>query len=125
MPGHDDEVGIRTGFLYEADMVANALKEAGVPHYKRVETGGIELAMPVSPAQGPGVWYLVCVPTKAAPKARQIIATLPVSRDPSPGIWAFNPTKRFRKGWQAYSLIALLLLVLILLISVISFSSEL
>jgi hypothetical protein len=52
-----DVVVIRTGRLLEADMVANHLEMEGIPFYRREESSsGVELAMPLMPVQGVGIW---------------------------------------------------------------------
>ncbi len=79
---------LRTGHLYQADMVSLALKEAGVPHFLREETcSGLSLAMPISPSMGPGIWFVLLVPTDCKEDAQEIISHLPFENTLSPEVW--------------------------------------
>jgi hypothetical protein len=98
----DVEVVFRTGLLQEADIVANALEDAGVPFYRQSENvAGIAFAMPVHPAPGPGAW-LVVVPSTRAAAARKIVRRLPVSNDPSPGFFGFHPRPEVKRFYRQY-----------------------
>jgi len=83
MHKHNDVIVLRTSFGYEVDMAADALKEAGIPFFRRQETAaGLEFGMPVATAPVPGLRWIVLVPDKAADDAREIIASLPLSQEP-------------------------------------------
>jgi hypothetical protein len=100
----DAVVAFRTGLLHEADMVADALERAGVPHYRQVEAAsGLTFAMPIAPVQGPGAAWLVLIPQKSAARARQVIRRLPVSDAPSPGMWGFQPRPEVKRFYKQYA----------------------
>jgi hypothetical protein len=105
------EVAYRSGLLYEADIVADALERAKVPFFRREESSsGLDFAMPVAPVQEPGVTWAVVVPQSALRRARRIISRLPVSKDMNPGVWGLKPrpeVKSFFKQYAALSLIAI------------------
>ena len=106
MERRTDVVVLRTGFAYEADMVANALEEAGIPFYRRQESSaGLEFAMPVAGSSAPGLFWLIRVPLAAADEAKEIIASLPVSQDLNPGVWDFGAAPRTKTIWRAVSLV--------------------
>jgi hypothetical protein len=87
-----DVVAFRSGLLYEADIVADALSEAGIPFYRRTEVlGGPEFAMPVAASPGPGTVWSVLVPEMSRASASELIESLPVSNVASPGSWSFHP----------------------------------
>ncbi len=114
--GRDAVVVLRTGVLYEADMAASALEEAGVPHYRREESSaGLTFAMPAAPSSGPGVWWAIVVPAAAVDRAEEVLETLPIPRDESPGVWDFKPTPEAKSFWKTYALGTLILLGLALL----------
>lgn len=60
-------------------MASSALEEAGVPYYRRFEGGGVERAMPAIPAEIPGVFWCVYVPSEVSSKAKRLLNTLPVN----------------------------------------------
>lgn len=106
MEKRTDIVVLRTGFAYEADMVANALEEAGLPFYRRQESSsGLEFAMPVAGSSGPGIFWIVRVPLSAEEEAKEIIKSLPVSQDLNPGVWDFGAAPRTKSIWRVVSLI--------------------
>ena len=80
------------GLLYEADMVADALERSRVPFVRQVESvSGLTLSMPVSPAPGSGLTWLVLVPRTRLASAKRVIRKLPVSHGESAGIWGVRP----------------------------------
>ena len=92
-----DVVVLRTGRLLEADMVANHLEMEGIPFYRREESSsGVELAMPLLPVQGVGIWWVIRVPKEHADSARELINSLPVESTLNPGIWHYGPSKRVK-----------------------------
>lgn len=99
----------RTGRSYEALMVLNELRSAGVPAYGQEEnSGGLVTAMPPTPTQGPGITWVVRVPEPAAESAKRIIQNLPVDIEQEPGVWHFGPDKRVKKGLQVIAAIFLI-----------------
>jgi hypothetical protein len=100
----DSEVVYRSGLLYESDMVADALKHAGIPYFRREESSsGLSFAMPVAPVQGPGVTWAIVVPGTVLRQARRVIARLPVSKDMHPGVWGFKPTPAVQRFFRQYA----------------------
>jgi hypothetical protein len=121
-----DVVVFRSGLLYEADLVADALAQAGIPHYRREETiGGPEFAMPAAPAQGVGVAFSIRVPPRAARAATKLVATLPVSNSSSPGPWGFKPTPEVETALRHQALFAVVGVALALLYAFYSIIREL
>ena len=97
-----DVMVLKTGRLFEAEILVDALTRAGVPHYERQESfSGVQFAMPAFPAQGPGVFFAVFVPEEAAEGARAILAELPIEHE-LPGVMAFRPREKYRRGFQIY-----------------------
>lgn len=101
----------RTTYLYEADMVANELQDAGIAFYRAEESPmGVQWAMPLSPAWEPGTSFLVIVPGPHATAARRLVRRLPVSQDEYPGVWPAamdEETKDFWRSWAWIGLFAL------------------
>ncbi len=115
-----DTVILRTGHLYEADMLAEALTEQAIPFYRRVEgVTGLETAMPAMPEQGPGVYFTVLVPPAAVIDARAVLAELPISAEEYPSIWGYNPRPWAKTFWQWMAWITVGLFVVSLLAEVI------
>jgi hypothetical protein len=86
-----DELILKTGRLYEANMLADALTQQGVPFYRREESfSGVQFAMPAFPAQMPGVFFSVYVPEEAAEDARSVLAELPIDAA-ALNVWSSNP----------------------------------
>ena len=93
-----DTCVLRTARLWDADMAANLLEEHGVPHYRRQETsGGLEFAMPASPAPAPGVWFTLWVPGEEAEAARSLLEALPMELDREPDVVDRGATPRNRR----------------------------
>ena len=93
-----DDVVLRTGRLLEADMVANPFDDESIPYYRREESSsGVELAMPLMPVQGVGIWWVTRVPMEHADSAREVINSLPVEAILNPGIWHYGPTKKVKR----------------------------
>ena len=106
-----DVVVLRTGRLHEADLVANTLEERGIPFYRRfLSSSGVELAMPLSPVQGPGNWWLIVVPPSQADRAREVVGELPVSGEPNPGVWDFGPSPGSRRFFRGYAWVVLVVM---------------
>ena len=103
----------RTGVLYEADMVAEALERAHIPLFRRVETlGGLSTAMPVSPPPGllPGSFWAIAVPGKWARRAVRFIGKLPVTQQ-LPATHRMPGVRDLFQGWTWLFVLAILLAV--------------
>jgi hypothetical protein len=58
-------VVLRTGRIWEVEMVADAFKKAKIPCYQRLETSsGLQLAKEIPQAMGPGDWWAFFVPKR-------------------------------------------------------------
>jgi hypothetical protein len=79
----------KTGFVYELDIVADALSRADIPYFRRMESiGGLTFAMPVMPAGGPGTLWTIVVPETCAERAKHFISKLPVPQGAEPHVWS-------------------------------------
>jgi hypothetical protein len=108
----DTEVVYRSGLLFEADLVADALKRADIPHFRREESSsGLDFAMPVAPTQEPGVLWSVVVPRGFLTRARRVISSLPVSKNLYPGVWGFHPRPEVKRFFKQYAALSLLVIV--------------
>jgi hypothetical protein len=102
-----------TGQLMKFDMAVNALKEAGIAHQVRAETStGLKVAMPVTPATGPGRFFTLLVPATAEAEARLVLSELPFEVTTNPGPWDFQPTPAVKRWWKVI-IIGLLALVVL------------
>jgi hypothetical protein len=109
-------VVFRSGLLHEADLVADALEEAGIPFFRQVENAaGLVFAMPVAPAPGPGAAWLILVPARKLAAARRLIRRLPVSADPSPGFWGFHPRPEVKQFYRQYAWVYIVGMALVFL----------
>jgi hypothetical protein len=77
-------LAFRSARLYETDLVANTLREAGIASYRRTDRGGGEFAMPLSPVDIPGTFWRVYIAQADLDRAREIIAALPIGHTPEP-----------------------------------------
>jgi hypothetical protein len=117
----DELVVFRTGSLVQLDMVTGELTTAGIPHFTREETSsGLRMAMPAAPSVGPGTWWTVIVPGKAAEDAHAVIATLPFDAKTNPDVWDFQPTQKVKLGWKLYAGGILLFLLISAIVELIS-----
>jgi hypothetical protein len=73
----DDRLAFRTSRLFEADQFVAALEDNGIPHYRRMDSGGVEQAMPVAPADFPGVFWSIYVPQGVLAEASEILSEMP------------------------------------------------
>lgn len=85
-----DVIIYSTRLRYEADMVALALEEAGVPHFCK-QTGGPSYTA----AQGPGMFFVIMVPEVALDEAEEILQSLPLSAHDAPSSRFDGPSSRF------------------------------
>ncbi|MFN2239826.1 MAG: hypothetical protein ABR524_10585 [Thermoanaerobaculia bacterium] len=103
---------LRTGQLFEADLLCSTLDDEGIPYYRRLETsGGMEYAMPASPAPGPGVWFTVWISGSEQNRVEKILEHLRVEPKQDPGVWDSRPTPGGRKllyGWFVVVLVFIL-----------------
>lgn len=107
---------LRTGQLFEADLLCSTLDEEGIPYYRRLETsGGMEYAMPASPAPGPGVWFTVWIPRSEQGRVEQILEHLRVEPKQDPEVWDSRPRPRSRKLLYGWSVLLLLLILFYIL----------
>ena len=117
----DYVVVLRTGKLVEIDSAVNVLKEAEIPHFIREETsGGLRVAMTVTPAMGPGTWYSLLVPERSLQQAKEILSQLPFEIETKPGVWDFGPKERVKFGWKIYVVIILLITLIVFLVGLIN-----
>jgi hypothetical protein len=103
-----------SGQLIKFDMAVNALKEAKIAHQILAETStGLRVAMPVAPAQGPGRFFTLLVPTNAEAEAKLVLSELPFEITTNPGSWDFQPRPSIKRWWKVCIIVMLLLFVLI------------
>ena len=80
-PDHD-VVLLRTPSQLDADMLAAALDDAGIPYYRRIET---PTGLRLTPAEGVigvfGNCAIIVVPASAREEAREILESLPIDPD--------------------------------------------
>ena len=112
----DDPVVVyRTSFLHEADLVAEAMDRAHMPHFRRIATmGGWSVAMPANPAPGllPGSFFAIAVPGMWTTRAKRFIATLPVTREP-PASHRMPGVKEMFRGWTWIFVLGILLVLIL------------
>jgi len=90
-----------TGQLIKLDMAVNALEGAGIAYQMRAETAtGLKVAMPVTPAAGPGRFFTLLVPACAEPKAKLVLSSLPFEVTTNPGPWDFEPQPTVKRWWR-------------------------
>lgn len=102
-------VVMRTGRIWEVEMVANAFKEAKIPCYQQLETStGLRVAKEIPQTMGPGDWWAFYVPNRFQKRAETVLAELPIEVTINPDIWHFSTSeesKRFFKTYAFYVLI--------------------
>ncbi len=113
-------VVFRSGRLVQFQWACNALKEAGVPFFTREETSsGLRLAMPATPATGPGISWALLVPQPAVHDAQKILSELPFEVSTVAGVWDFQPSPKVKRGWRIYAIIVLIISAVILILDII------
>jgi hypothetical protein len=104
-------VVLRTGRIWEVEMVAEEFKKAKIPCYQQLETSsGLRLAKEIPQAMGPGDWWAFYVPKTFQKKAEEVLMGLPIEVTINPDIWHFSSSgegKRFFKAYAIYTLLAL------------------
>ena len=102
-------VVIRTGRIWEVEMVTDAFKKAKIPCYQQLETStGLRVAKEIPQSMGPGDWWAFYVPKRFQKRAETVLAELPIEVTINPDIWHFSTSeesKRFFKTYAFYVLI--------------------
>jgi hypothetical protein len=113
---NDDPIVVyRTNFLHEADLVAEAMDRAQIPHFRRIAAmGGWSVAMPANPAPGllPGGFFAIAVPRGWAARSERFVATLPVSQEP-PASHRMPGVGDMFKGWTWLFVLGILLVLIL------------
>lgn len=92
----------RTSRLFEADQFAAALDEREVPYFRRMDSGGVEQAMPAAPADFFGIFWSLYVPAEVAEEAREILEGMPFDPDRDA---AWQPSERDHRNWRRFSIL--------------------
>src|SRR5438552_694459 len=100
---------------FEADSVADALQQAGIPFYRRIWAGGIEQAQPALPAAFPGLFYLIKVPAAYTEQAQHVIAPL-TENTSEDQVWPSTISQKGLKIFRGYAWLYLILMVAYLFI---------
>jgi len=88
MPDHETVTVLRTGKLFAFDMAVDLLSKESIPHFTQEENfGGLRVALPASPSSGPGVWFVIKVPSPEAERAKHLLSSLPFEITTSPDVW--------------------------------------
>jgi hypothetical protein len=116
-PAEDDDpvVVYRTGVLLDADIVAEAMRRAQIPHVRRMEMiGGWSVAMPANPGPGmlPGNFFAIAVPRHLVKQATHFVARLPVSRE-VPSSHRMPGVREMFQGWTWIFVLAILLVLIL------------
>jgi hypothetical protein len=105
----DFVVVIRTGRIWEVEMIANAFKKAKIPCYQQLETsGGLRVAKEIPQSMGPGDWWAFYVPKRSQKRAEKVLAELPIEVTVNPDIWHFGPPEEGKKYFKTYATYMLL-----------------
>ena len=103
-------VVMRTGRIWEVEMVADAFKKAKIPCYQQLETSsGLRFAKEIPQAMGPGDWWAFYVPKKFQKRAEGVLSELPIEVTINPDMWHFSSSekvKTFFKTYATYTLLA-------------------
>jgi len=115
-------VVMRTGRIWEVEMVENAFKKAKIPHFQQSESSsGLVLAKQLAPSMGPGEWWSFSVPKTFLEKAKEVLASLPIDVTINPDIWHFNPPEEGKWFFKKYALFCLIAFFIILVLTIINF----
>jgi hypothetical protein len=109
--GEDAEfvVVLRTGRIWEVEMVAEGFKKEGIPCYQQLETSsGLRLAKEILQAMGPGDWWAFYVPKRFQKRAEEVLAELPIEVTINPDIWHFGPSEKGKKFFKTYAIYTLI-----------------
>jgi hypothetical protein len=92
----------RSSKLFDADIVAAAFEENGIPFYRRQDAGGVERAMPAAPSEFFGVFWSIYVPAAVEADARSVLERLPVDPE-SDSKW--EPSAADIRRWHYFLLL--------------------
>jgi hypothetical protein len=102
-------VVLRTGRIWEVEMVADAFETAKIPCYRQFETvTGLRLAKEIPQAMGPGDWWAFYVPRRFQKRAEEVLAELPIEITINPDIWHFSPPEEGKKFFKTYAIYVLI-----------------
>jgi len=100
---------LRTGRLWEVEMVADAFKKAKIPCYQQLETSaGLRLAKEIPQTMGPGDWWAFYVPKRLRRRAEEVLAELPIEVTLNPDIWHFSSSEKSKRLFKTYAVYALI-----------------
>ena len=101
---------IRTGKLFAFDMAMDLLTKESIPHFTHQENfGGLKVALPASPTSGPGVWFVIKVPSQDEERAKHVLSTLPFSITTTPDIWDSTQGEKPLVKWLQIALLLIFL----------------
>ena len=113
-------VVLRTGRVWEVEMIAEALKKADIPCYQQLETStGLSLAKEIPQAMGPGEWWAFYVPKTFQKRAEEVLSALPIEVTTNIDLWHFTPSgegKTFFRTYAIHTLIAIGISLILLII---------
>lgn len=118
----EDQLVFRTEVLFEADLVADALKRAGIPFYQSAAIPGGVLPSAFDERGGPGETIFLMVPAPAADRARQIVEQVPLDGAEEPADEALYPSpaaRRRNKMVAAYLVAGAVLWIVVSLVVII------
>lgn len=111
------EVVMRTGRIWEVELVEDALTSAEIPHFQQSENvSGLVLAKQLAPSMGPGAWWSFYVPRPFSARAKIVLSSLPLEVTTNPDIWHFNPPKEGKAFFKKFYTFQMLVFVFVLLV---------
>lgn len=109
-------VVFRTGKLWEFDTAREALKQRGIPFFAQTDNvSGVRTAVDAMPIPGPGVFWNILVPRRAARRAQNVLKRCRLDVEKIPLIWDFGPGPEVRKFWTRYAMLVLIGSLLLLI----------
>lgn len=97
---------MRTGKLFAFDMAVDLLTKECIPQFTHQENfGGLRVALPVSPSSGPGVWFVIEVPSQDAERAKHLLSTLPFPITTTPDLWDSTQGEKPLVKWLQVALL--------------------
>lgn len=104
----EDQLVFRTEVPFEADLVAGALQQAGVPFYRRAVSRDGVLPSGFDERGGPGDTVFLMAPASAADRARRIVEEVPLGgpEEAADVVPHPNPAARRRRKMVAFYLVA-------------------
>ena len=113
-------VVMRTGRIWEVELVADAFKKARIPCYQQLETSsGLRFAKEIPMSMGPGEWWAFYVPGKLKERAESVLGRLPIEVTVNPDVWHFGPPEQGKKFFKSYAIICLVTLAIGLILFII------